>query len=228
MTGYKRIRIWDLPTRLFHWLFVLALVAAWAVAELEPTVPGYGETDLPEHMIVGYCVLVLLLFRIIWGVVGSETARFIHFVRGPFAALEHIRALRRGEPHPAGHNPTGGWMVLALLLVTAVHAGSGLFAADDIWTEAILADEVSSSTQEFLDGVHHQAFDVLWILAAVHILAVVAHKWIARENLVPAMVTGRRAVPANWPEPYTVSLWRAVAALAVSIGAVYALVAVYG
>ncbi len=228
MTGTHRIRIWDLPTRLFHWLFVLALVAAWAVADLEPEIPGYGETDLPEHMLIGYGVLVLLLFRIIWGFVGSETARFSRFVRGPKAAFEHVRALRRGEPHPAGHNPLGGWMVVALLVVTAVQAGSGLFAADDIWTSAILADEVSDSTQEFLDGIHHQAFDVLVILAGLHILAVLAHKWIGRENLVPAMVTGRRAVPADWRQPRMVSPWRAVVVLAVSVGAVYALVAVYG
>jgi len=184
----RRVRVWDAPTRLFHWALVALLVAAYVTAEID---------ELEWHMRAGYGVLALLLFRVVWGFVGSETARFAHFVRGPRAVWHHLRGFFGPAPDVAvGHNPAGGWAVVALLLVLCVQVGTGLFADDDISEAGPFAQYVERPARRFLTGLHDQSFNVLVGLAALHVAAIGAYWLVRRQNLVWPMVTGLKRLPA--------------------------------
>lgn len=218
---WLKVPVWDVPTRLFHWLLVALIGFSWWSAE-------QGGLWLDYHMWSGYAVLTLVLFRILWGFAGSTHARFGDFVRGPRTILAHVATLhrRRGAIHD-GHNPLGGWMVLGLLAVVLFQATTGLFANDDIFTQGPLASTVSKSTSDWLTRLHKQNFDLILILAAVHVAAAVFYLLYKRENLIGAMITGRKTLPpgvAGRPRT-TASLWLAVVLLGLCAGAVYWLVA---
>ena len=216
--GLRRsVLVWDLPTRLFHWLLVLAVAGCWWTGERGPV-----ET----HTLLGYFVLALLLFRLAWGLVGSETARFSSFVRGPAAALGHVRDLLRPGPleHGAGHNPLGGWSVLLLLLVLLLVSVTGLFLYDDEIYWAPLNAWVSEGTENRLDRLHHLGFDVLLILIAVHVAAILLYWTIKRSNLVGPMVTGRAELARETAQPRTAGLTLALVIAALAAAAVWALV----
>jgi cytochrome b len=184
----RRVRVWDAPTRLFHWALVALLVASYATAEID---------ELEWHMRAGYGVMALLLFRVVWGFVGSDTARFSHFLRGPRAVWHHLRGFFAREPDVAvGHNPAGGWAVLALLLVLCVQVGTGLFADDDISEAGPFAQYVERPMRRFLTGLHDQSFNVLLGLAALHVAAIAAYWVVRRQNLVWPMVAGVKRLPA--------------------------------
>lgn len=213
----RKILIWDLPTRLFHWLLVLCIAGAWITGENEA---------FDWHMRFGYGVLGLVLFRILWGLIGSETARFTQFVRGPAAILGHIRELRapgRLVPH-AGHNALGALAVLGLLLVVAVQAASGLFTSDGIMTDGPLVERVSSSTASLMRFIHLNNFNILLGIAGLHIVAVLAYAVFKRLDLVRPMVTGWVTLPAGIPAPRIVSLVRALVVAAISATTIWALV----
>src|SRR5512142_588319 len=130
------IKIWDLPTRLFHWSLLALIAACWWTS---------GEDgDIDWHMLCGYAVLALLLFRLVWGVLGSTTARFASFIASPRKVLGYFADARANTlPPHLGHNPAGGWMVVLMLVLLLGIAGSGLFANDDIMSEGLLAHHVS-------------------------------------------------------------------------------------
>jgi len=213
----RGVPVWDLPTRLFHWLLVALLCFSWGSGE-------FGKMDL--HMYSGYAILTLLLFRLAWGLVGSRTARFADFVRPAGAVAYARRLLRRDPPHRPGHNPLGGLMVLALLAAVLVMVGTGLFANDDIFTEGPLAKLVSKGLSDTLTGIHHTAFTVLQVLAGLHILAVLAYLIGLRENLIRPMITGRKpaAELGGEPAPVLRSPMLALAVLAVAAVLVWLLV----
>lgn len=155
------------------------------------------------HALFGYAVLALLLFRLAWGLVGSETARFSAFVRRPRAALDHLRHLVRPGPleHPVGHNAAGGYAVILLLLALAVVAVSGLFLYDDEIYWAPLYAWVSEENAERLHWLHHEGFDLLLVLVALHVLAVIAYLAVKRLDLLRPMLTGRADLPAHVAPP---------------------------
>ena len=189
--GRESVRVWDLPVRLFHWLLVISIATSWATAEL-----GWMRV----HFLSGYTILTLLLFRLGWGIVGSYPARFATFVRGPRAALEHLRELRLPPdrvPPVLGHNPLGGWMVVALLLVLLVQAGSGLFTSDDIMVDGPLVDLASSAAVKAMSTTHRLLFKLIFVLVATHVAVVAAYLVIRRENLIRPMITGHKTVPAG-------------------------------
>ena len=148
-------------------------------------------------------VLALLLFRLGWGLVGSETARFSAFVRGPRAALAHLSRLARRGPidHPVGHNPAGGWAVILLLAALVLVSVSGLFLYDDEIYWAPLNGWVSEETAETLNRVHRQGFDLLLVLVAVHVVAVLFYLLVKRLDLIRPMLTGRADMPASVAPP---------------------------
>jgi len=116
-----RIAVWDAPVRLFHWALAVLVVFSYASGQL-------GGALMPWHVRSGYAILALLLFRILWGFFGSDTARFSSFVRGPRIAIAYARETLAGRHRPVvGHNPLGGWMVVAMIVLVATQAGSGLF-----------------------------------------------------------------------------------------------------
>lgn len=185
----KSVRIWDLPTRLFHWLLVLGVGFSWFSAET-------GGNWMVWHERTGMFLLALVLFRVIWGFVGSDTARFGSFLRSPIQALKHLRELgSKATAFHVGHNPLGAWMVVALLAALLAQGVTGLFATDDIMTEGPLIGLVSGKTAELLTTIHHLTFNIILLLVAAHVAAVMFYRFYKRTNLIKAMVLGS----ADWP-----------------------------
>ena len=208
--------VWDLPVRLFHWTLVALIATSVASAEI-------GGNAMQIHQLSGVSTLTLVLFRILWGLAGSTRARFADFVRGPRAACAYACALVRGRaPFSAGHNPLGGWMVLALLASLLVQAGTGLFANDDIMIEGPLARHTSKETSDWLTGIHHVNSVVLLVLIGVHVVAALLYLVIKRENLIVPMLTGRKLLaPGQAVEPTRGGpLWLAALLLTGCAGAV--------
>ena len=210
------MRVWDAPTRLFHWAVVLLVTFSYVCAQRE---------WIQLHFLSGYTVLALLLFRLAWGFVGSETSRFRQFVRSPVAGLRHIAQFGRREPDTEiGHNAAGGWAVLAMLAALLVQVGTGLFSNNDIDAEGPLAHHVSKRTSDWLTGIHALSFWVLLGLVALHVVAIIAYAAVKRHDLVRAMVTGKKRLPANLRQPRFASPALAAGVLAVSAGLVWAVV----
>ena len=213
VTTSRPVRIWDLPTRLFHWLLVVLVFLSWLSAE-------FGHLD--RHMTIGYIVLTLVLFRLIWGLVGSEPSRFAAFVRGPGAIGRYTADLARlRPPRSAGHNPLGAVFIVVMLALVAFQASTGLFADDAIFTRGPLAKLVSSETSKMLTSWHKQSFDLLVIVIAVHVAAAVLYEAVFKQKLVRAMFTGRKELPAGTPPPRLASPLLAVPVLAVAAGVVW-------
>jgi cytochrome b len=194
-TSSREIRVWDVPVRVVHWSLV-ALVATSVATGLT------GGNVLRIHRASGYAILTLVLFRLMWGVAGTRTARFASFLRGPGAVLEFARdTLAMKRPLHAGHNPLAGWHILALLAALLVQATTGLFANDDIFFQGPLAPHVSSATSDALTKVHRTNAWVLLTLVALHVGAVLFHLVVERRNFVTAMFTGRARWPASLAAP---------------------------
>ncbi len=209
------MRVWDLPIRLFHWIIVALIVVSYV---------SINKNWMQVHLISGYTVLTLLLFRICWGFFGSETARFSAFLRNPVSGLRHLAAFGKREPdNQIGHNEAGGWMVLAMLLVLAAQVGTGLFANDDGATEGPLAKYVSKETSDRLSGYHGVNFYILLALIVLHVLAVVAYAVIKKHDLVRPMVTGKKRLPAATRAPRMANPALAVLVLVAAGALVWAL-----
>jgi cytochrome b len=206
------MRIWDLPTRLFHWILVVLLVTSWLSAR---------EDWMRLHVVSGLTVLTLLLFRVIWGFAGSDTARFSHFVKNPAAAVRHLMRLPRREPDTeAGHNAAGGWMVLFMLALLAVQVGTGLCANDDIQTEGPLARMVGKDRSDWLTHIHSVNFTLIEIAVAVHVLAIITYRVSKGHNLLLPMITGKKRLPGATRAPRMMHPVLALAVLAFSALAV--------
>jgi cytochrome b len=181
--------VWDLPVRLFHWAFVICFVVSW--------ISGQAE-DLDLHYKSGLALLGLVVFRLLWGLVGSPTARFAHFVRRPNAAIAYLKSSfgHRGPSYSFGHNAAGGLMVLALILLVGLQTLSGMSSSDDIIFEGPLYGRWPDWLGGLLETIHEPLSNVLLALAALHILVILVYRLVKRENLVRAMVTGRAKLPA--------------------------------
>ncbi|MBB4314743.1 cytochrome b/b6 domain-containing protein [Roseospira marina] len=188
----RSVIIWDIPTRAFHWALAIALGVAWWSGE---------EGQFTVHFIAGHVVIGLIVFRLIWGVIGSETARFAQFVRGPGAVVRYLAQMFRPAPDKAlGHNPAGAIMVILLLLAVTVQAVSGLFASENTYAfvSGPLRSFVSADLSETITGLHKGViFNTLLTLAGVHILAAFFYLIVKRENLIRPMVLGRKTLPAH-------------------------------
>jgi cytochrome b len=219
MSEPVKIRVWDLPVRVFHW----SLVTVFAVAFLS------GDEFADLHVASGYLVLGLVAFRVLWGFIGGRYARFSDFVRGPATAVRYARSLLAGTPERyLGHNPLGGWMILLLLLAVGVtgwsgilaqtaETGSGGAALEITWLKSVYADGRNDADEhasrhlataggpvgeregkaaggdEFWEEVHEAAAYSTLFLILLHILGVIVSSRLHRENLVRAMLTGDKA-----------------------------------
>lgn len=183
----ERIMVWDLPTRIFHWLLVLLVTVSFITGKLGGTMMSYHEWS-------GGAILVLILFRVLWGFFGGTPSRFSSFVRGPRNVFDYARSLigKRHQPY-LGHNPMGAWSILAMLAVLFVQVGTGLFANDDILTEAPLFHLVSKDTSDWLTGIHRINQNLLVALVVLHLGAILFYWVVKRENLVLPMITGRKS-----------------------------------
>ncbi len=175
---------WDLPIRLFHWLLVALMGFSW----------WSGEQHLMDwHRRSGYAILGLLLFRLYWGFVGSPTARFSQFVRGPRATLAYVRSLNTPAYRaPPGHNPLGGWSVLAILAALLMMVTAGLFAVDvDGLESGPLSDYLSFDQGRSAAHLHGYVFKLLLALTVLHVAAILFYLVRMRQNLITPMITGR-------------------------------------
>lgn len=192
------MRVWDAPTRLFHWAIVVLIAVSYVSVK-------YSWMQI--HFLSGYAVLALLLFRVAWGFVGSETSRFRQFLRSPVAGLQHLATFagKREPDTEIGHNAAGGWMVLALLLLLLVQAGTGLFANHEPGftydAHGPLALAVQDRTSAWLTGIHHLNFNLILAAIALHVLAVAAYQVVKGHNLVGPMITGIKALPVRAAAP---------------------------
>lgn len=209
-----RIRIWDPWVRVTHWgiagLLVLSVVSG---------IRG----DFDTHFRVGYALLALLVFRIAWGVLGSDTARFTRFLKGPGAVLHHLLAefrTRAAEVTP-GHNPAGGWAVVVLLALLLAQSVTGLMATDAIFTFGPLARIVGPAVSDAATSLHIRLWIVLLAVVALHVAAVFAYAFVRRTDLIGAMITGRKQLPAGTAAPRLGSPLLALALMAAASAAVW-------
>ena len=187
-----KTRVWDLPTRLFHWLLAACVVGLVVTSKV-------GGDAMLWHFRLGYTVLALLLFRLVWGLVGGRWSRFGSFLYGPGTIVRYLRG--QGDPlHRVGHNPLGSLSVLALLVVLAAQAGTGLFADDEIAYAGPLASRVSTELSLQLTRYHKAVGEPLVLaLVALHLLAIVFYAFVKRERLVGPMITGDKELPVEAP-----------------------------
>ena len=204
------IKLWDLPVRLVHWSFVLSIPALWWTAE---------EGNLELHQTIGYVMLALVLFRLIWGVIGSSTARFASFVRGPGAVLRYLRGAS-GDPI-VGHNPVGAVSVLLLLTLLLAQTGLGLFALNEDMDGGPLSYLVSYEAADLAREVHEIGFNMILALVVIHIAAIAWYRLVKRDDLITPMVTGKRAYETAVEAPTIAPWWRALVSAAVAGGIAY-------
>jgi cytochrome b len=209
------VRVWDPYVRAFHWLLVIGIAASWITGEKQ-----WYET----HYQIGLCVGWLILFRILWGFVGSRTARFTHFIKGPGAIFGYMKTMFARKPsHSFGHNAGGGLMVIVLLLAVGLQTFTGLFNTDDVLFDGPLYDNVSESMSKLAGFIHARLFNILLALIALHVLVIAVYFFWKRENLVRAMVTGRAWLPygngangngeADFASPFRALIVAAIAAV---------------
>jgi cytochrome b len=217
--SYTSMRVWDFPTRLFHWLLVTLVASSLITGEL-------GGNWMLYHVWCGETILALLIFRLAWGFIGSTPSRFHTFLAGPSTVVRYALTLFRREPdHYLSHNPLGGWSVMAMLVVLLIQAGTGLFANDDIATQGPLYKWVSKATSDGLTSIHLLNLNVIIILVAVHVAAVLFHLIYKKENLILPMVTGIKQGKGGSAEDASPQPWWLAALVAVAAaGAVYFLV----
>lgn len=215
----RTVRVWDLPTRLFHWALAACIIGSLVSVNL-------GGNAIGWHFRFGYAILTLLLFRLAWGFLGPRYARFGSFPPSPSAALRYLRG---SAGHGPGHTPLGAFSVYALLLALGVQVGTGLFATDDIMWDGPLKALVSNATSNSLTIVHEINRFVVIALIVLHLAAVAWYTWVRRQPLVRPMIVGDKTIegPAAHAPPAADGpreRLRALAILAASAAAVWGLV----
>ena len=214
----RSVLVWDLPTRLFHWLLVIFVIISFVTGNI-------GGNAMQYHAWGGFAILVLLLFRLVWGFIGSRESRFVTFIQDPSAVIRYVGTLlHRDSPHYLGHNPLGGWSILALLFTLLVQAATGLFANDDIVTEGPLFDWVGKATSDWLTKVHKLNQQVIIALVCVHVAAVIFYFFYKRQNLILPMITGVKPWHDAEAEAASGRTWLAVMIAGLASLAVYFLV----
>jgi len=213
-TTMKTVRVWDLPVRIGHWTLVALIAIAMATGEDEGAV-------LRIHLAVGYLALVILVFRLGWGAIGSEHARFSDFLRPwPEVRAYMLRLIAARPPYHLGHNPLGGWMIVALLATLAVVVATGIAAEAGLPGAGGIARLVPGFIGRMLGEVHEGAANLLVLLVFVHIGGVAIHRLLTGERLVRAMVTGEKEAPDHVPaadyrpaNPFFAIIWAALVLL---------------
>lgn len=197
------VRIWDLPVRLVHWSFAVGIVVLWLSAE---------NHKMELHFTTGLIMLGLVVFRLLWGIVGSSTARFSSFIKGPAAIRRHLAGGTNGGSAPVvGHNPLGALSVVALIGLLVLQIVLGLFAQDhDALNSGPLNFLVSYDAAVRISELHETVFNVILAFVALHIAAILYYRFIKRDNLVGPMITGKRVFEAAVATPRIAPLWKAL------------------
>jgi cytochrome b len=212
----RAILVWDLPIRLFHWLTVALVAVAYITWRLN---------WMDWHAYAGDALLALVLFRLAWGIIGSDTARFVRFLASPRAAFRHLAHILRREPdEQVGHNPAGGWMVMLILGLLLGQTLTGIIDNNDVADAGPLTNIMPAWLSNLIDNLHGWLWDALLAAIALHVIAIVLYAVAKRQNLVRPMLTGRKTLPADARPPRVASPLSAVLALA-STAAVAAVLA---
>jgi cytochrome b len=206
-----RIRLWDLPVRVFHWSLVLAVSTAVVTGEV-------GGSWMTLHGRAGLAIVGLVVFRTIWGLIGSTHARFVRFAPTPGRLKDYLRGRWSG----VGHNPLGALSVFALLALLAAQAGTGLFSNDDIAFSGPLFNLVDEALAGRLTGIHKQLANVLLALLVLHVAAIAFYVGMKKDNLVKPMLTGWKDVEADGESAQHGGPFAFVVALAIALAAVFA------
>jgi len=188
----KIIRVWDLPIRLCHWLLVVFITASFVTINL-------GDEFTQWHAYFGYSILTLLVFRVIWGFVGSTHARFASFFPSKKAIFDYLSG---SSPRVLGHNPIGAISIVVLLLVLSIQVVTGLFIDDEVSFQGPLAKYVSSSVSSLLSGIHEGNQVVILMLIAIHIAAIIFYKKFKREDLIKPMISGDKEIDPSEEAKY--------------------------
>lgn len=211
MNDSNEVRVWDWPVRLTHWSFVFCIAVSWWSAE---------QRSMEWHRYSGYALLGLLIFRIYWGFAGGSSARFSAFLRGPANVISYLRG-PRDEHRAAGHNPLGGWSVAAMLFLMLAQVLIGLFVSDvDGIESGPLSHLVSFDASRTLADAHEIVFNAILALIALHIVAILFYLLARRDNLIVAMLTGKRRnvrMTAMTPVP----AWRVIPGIVLAAGVVW-------
>ena len=210
----QKIKVWDAPTRLFHWLLVLLMGFMWYSAT-------QGGDMLIWHLRGGLLMLALVAFRLCWGIWGSDTAKFSQVVR-PFSEIRRYTQGRMSEDELVGHNPLGALMVIALLAALVFQTATGLFAADEntFTNSGFLNHLVSEHAGTLARKIHVNFFNVLAVLAGVHIAAVLLYRFVKKQDLITPMINGFKTIDAK--QPKLAGVGQLLAALSVAIALVCA------
>jgi cytochrome b len=221
VSGEKRrkVAVWDLPLRLFHWLAVALLAAAYAT---------WRFNWMDWHAAIGEALLALVLWRLLWGFFGSDSARFAGFVGSPREALRHLGQIRRREPdHQVGHNPAGGWMVLLLLTLLLGETLTGIYVNNDVADQGPLTEMTPAPVANLITLLHKLLWDALLAAIALHLSAIAGYAVLKRHNLVLPMVVGWKRLPASVPQPRLRGPVRALVLLVCAAAAAAALAALF-
>ena len=181
------LRVWDLPTRLFHWLLAFCVISLIITGTR-------GGAAMEWHMRLGYCVITLLLFRIVWGFVGGYWSRFVQFFYSPITIFHYLRA-KSVPAHDVGHNPLGSLSVWGMLIILIAQVASGLVSDDEIATQGPLAKFVSSASSLLATSYHkHLGKTIIMVLVALHIAAILIYLFKKKQNLIRPMLVGDKPV----------------------------------
>lgn len=198
----QKIVVWDVPTRLFHWLTVILVAAAYAT---------WRVNWMDWHAYAGYALLALVVFRLLWGFFGSETARFARFLAAPRRAAGHLAQLLRREPdRQVGHNAAGGWMVLLLLALLLAETLTGIYINNDIADVGPFTELAPAPVANFISALHDAFWQALLVAVTLHVLAVVLYWAAKRQNLLLPMITGCKMLPLGVRPPAQAGALRAL------------------
>lgn len=207
-----KIRVWDLPTRLFHWTLAICVIGLVVTGQI-------GGAAMDWHFRLGYSVLTLLLFRLVWGLVGGHWSRFSSFLFSPATVIRYLRGQSTVE-HTTGHNPLGAGSVLAMLLFLLLQVGTGLVSDDEIATSGPLTRFVSSSLVSQATAYHTEVGKViLLVLIVLHVAAILFYFWRKRENLVRPMLLGDKVIAQPAPASRDDARARVLAVLLLALSA---------
>jgi cytochrome b len=211
----RAILVWDVPTRLFHWLTAALIVVAYVT---------YLVGWMEWHAVAGNAALTLVVFRLLWGFFGSETSRFSRFVAAPRAAVAHLAQIFRREPdRQVGHNAAGGWMVLLLLVLVFGEALSGIYVQNEVANQGPLSEITPARLANAITASHRIFWDALLAAALLHTLAIVVYAAAKGQDLLRPMLTGWKMLPAEVAQPHVAGTLRAALLLGISALAVAAL-----
>ena len=207
MSGRRRVLVWDGPVRICHWLIAALVPVLWLTERWN---------RMGWHVLAGTVLLGVVLFRLAWGVLGSDTARFTRFLTRPGTALHHLRGLLTPAPdEEVGHNPAGGWMVVVLLALLLTECLSGVFVNNDVADQGPLTDLFPASVLNLVTDLHTILFQILIAAVALHLTAIAVYALVRGQNLVWPMIVGRKWLAGTTPAPQ-IAGWRRALLLAVA------------